>query len=151
MTSADVQTLKDQVEKLKLQQQLKKLGGGKGKKKSSKAPRVLSTDNATRHEISELQEKRAGIDKKAEEMKKGKGFFGKLGVGIAAGIAKAKYNQQINQRSGFVNQGRQIQQVKRQTELEKAKAELAKAREQNPQNKPRDFNRVNVEDLFKMP
>lgn len=118
------------------------------KKSSSHNSNYPSNDSVMKKEIEELKQKRGEIEGKAEEMKKGKGFWGKIGVSASAAIAKAKYNKQINDRANFIRAGKQIQNVRRQTELERAKTELQKARQER--QKQVDFNKVNVDDLFKL-
>lgn len=127
------------------------MGKKKKKKKSSPVARLpnISADKEMKEEIDELQKKRDAINEKAAGMKEGKGFFKRAGVNVAAGIAKMRYNQQINARRKFIGQGKQIQSIKRQTELEKAKAELNKAKQQNQQGI--NFNKINADDMFKMP
>lgn len=119
---------------------------GKKKKRHNKQKQnVPNLDGGVKKEIEDLQNRRGQIDEKAKKMKEGKGFLGRLGVGVKAGLAKLNYNREINSRRNFLRQGTQLKQVRRQTELEKAKSELAKAREKN---KSVNFNSIKVDDIF---
>jgi len=124
-----------------------------GKKKKHKKKRnkqyqnvVPNLDKERKSDIEKLQEKRNAIDEKAKTMKEGKGFFGKLGVNLRAGMAKVNYNRAINERKSFIKAGRQIQHARRLTELEKAKGELNREREKN--KKQTNFNKINMDDIF---
>lgn len=124
-------------------------GGGKKKKKkqTTKKPveqKTNSYETQVKDEIGKIQERRNEIDSKATEMKRGKGFFGRVGVNLQATAARVNLNRQQKQREDYLKRGRQIEAIKQRTELEKQKNALAKAKSERLKN----VNFLKEEDIF---
>lgn len=98
-----------------------------------KQPVPTLNSSKIKSEIQELEEKR----KKSVEGKTGlKKFF-----------AGALYTREINERKRLINQGAQLQKIRQQTELEKAKNELVEVRKKRV-----EFNKISgikLEDLYR--
>lgn len=148
----DINALKQKLKRLELEEKLKKLGGSHSHK--TKVIQSSSNEDKVKREIAELESKKAESLKRADSSYKGKGFLGRIGVGLGAGLEQIKINKQINEKRGYIqreNQIKNLQQVNRlqeiQIEANKKKAELRKARQLNTEQ-IQSFKGISQKDIF---
>jgi len=90
--------------------------------------RTIDESPKYRKEIEELEEKKLKVRTAVAEQKKKKGVVGKLLVGLRGVSAQSQINRQIASRRMALDQPRQLGNIKKTIELEKAKQELADIR-----------------------
>lgn len=129
--------LKREVERLKLERQLKSLRPKKEK---------VSTDpdKKTREEIEKLYQRKQEILEKEKELKQGKGKLGKLGVGLRSLSQRANINKQINEKTKLLKTRHNIKQMQESTKLGKAMIEKEKIK-----SELQDIQKKRQKDLFK--
>lgn len=141
----DLKALQEKIKKLKLEKELKKLGGSSttkhhkvhiNKVTQSPAPNQIKV----RQEIADLEKQRA-------EATAGKGFFGRV-------FAGAHYNKEISDRKAVLRTQNASAKMREQITLQKERLELEKTRGELAElNRKRvDFNKNNTikfEDLMK--
>lgn len=95
---------------------------------------IEDTSKKYKEEIKELEEKKSQLKQKVEQAKENKGRFGRLLIGIKGGLVAGNINKEISMKKRLAIQPEQIQGIKRQIELEKAREELAKIRKRRSQS-----------------
>jgi len=98
-------------------------------------------------ELKDLETRKQQIGTETKKAQEGKKGFSKFLTGLGGISRQAGINKSINERKRIIRGRSQVEYLKQQTEVEKAKRELAEVR-----GKRVDFNRKNAisyDDLFK--
>jgi hypothetical protein len=82
--------------------------------------------DSQKSELEELSKRKQKILKGYAKEQKGKGFFGRLGVGVKAAAATAGINKQMNMRRQFMGNEQKIKQLNQQVKIVEAQAKLKK-------------------------
>lgn len=131
----ELETMKNRVKRLELEEKLKKLGGNvehhSEKHENKKHNEHLENQSAhVKHELEELEKKKSEIHKNMKEAKQGKGFIERQAINVKGLSQLAGINKQINDRKGFLNRESQIRNLKQINVVQSLQIEANKKRKE---------------------